>query len=68
MLSIEEMKGKKLLTRDEAAAYIGVCKATLHKIIYDEGFPALVRIGNGRGRVFINREKLDEWIDEKTGV
>lgn len=68
MYSMEELKGRKLLTRDEAAFYIGICKASLNKIIHDPDFPALVRIGHGRGRVFVNREKLDKWLDEKTGV
>lgn len=67
MISVDELKNKKLLTRDEAAAYLGICKASLDKIIHKPEFPALVRIGYNRGRVFINREKLDEWIDEKTG-
>lgn len=67
MYNMDELRAKKLLTRDEAAFYIGVCKATLQKIIYEDDFPALVRIGHSRGRVFINREKLDEWIDTKTG-
>jgi len=57
----------KLLTRDEAAAYLGVSKITLDRITKERGFPALVRIGIGRGRVYINRERLDEWIESKTG-
>lgn len=67
MHNMEELKDRKLLTRDEAAFYIGICKASLNKIIHGRDFPALVRIGSGRGRVFINREKLDQWIDENTG-
>lgn len=64
---MQELKHKKLLTRDEAADYLGICKASLDKIIHKPDFPALVRIGQGRGRVFINRERLDTWIDENTG-
>lgn len=67
---MEEMRSSrcgKLLTRDEAAAYLGVSLVTLDKIKTSRGFPALVRIGIGRGRVYINKDKLDEWIDEQTG-
>lgn len=67
MLTLTELKEKKLLTREEAAAYIGISKTSMQNLMNDRGFPALVRIGNGRGRVFINREKLDAWIDENTG-
>ena len=68
MYSMEDLKTRKLLTRSEAAFYIGISVTSLNKIIHGRDFPALVRIGNGRGRVFVNREKLDEWLDEKTGV
>lgn len=63
----EDFRTRKLITRKEAAEYLGVSVATLSSMIHDKNFPALVRIGNGRGRVFINREILDKWIDEKTG-
>lgn len=66
MYSMDELKKKKILSKDEAAFYIGICTKTLTALMQDEGFPVL-RIGRGRGRVFINREKLDEWIDENTG-
>ncbi|MDL2319375.1 helix-turn-helix domain-containing protein [Eubacteriales bacterium OttesenSCG-928-A19] len=68
MYTHDELKAKKLLTREEAAFYLGICKASLDKIMRDPEFPALVRIGYSRGRVFVNRDKLDEWIDSKTGV
>ena len=64
---MEATRCNKLLTRDEAAAYLGVSKVTLDKITRERGFPALVRIGIGRGRVYFNRERLDEWIDKRTG-
>jgi predicted DNA-binding transcriptional regulator AlpA len=64
---ISELKEKKLLSKDEAAFYIGICVKTLNNILDKNDFPAKVRIGFGRGRVFINREKLDNWIDEQTG-
>lgn len=68
MYSMEDLRTRKLLTRREAAFYIGVSVTSLNKIIHDRDFPALVRIGYGRGRVFVNRERLDEWINQKTGV
>lgn len=61
---IDALNKKKLLTRHEAAFYIGVCPATMHTIIHNDDFPALARIG---GRVFVNRMVLDQWIDEQTG-
>ena len=65
--NINKSEPKKLMTRDEAARYLRIGKTCLSKLIHDRDFPALVRIGNGRGRVFINREVLDKWIDERTG-
>lgn len=65
MFEMNELKKKVLLSRKEAAFYIGVSPATMHTIMHSDGFPALVRIG--RQRVFVNREKLDQWIDERTG-
>lgn len=53
----------KLLTRQEAAAYLGVSLPTLAEIQREPGFP-IVRMG--ARRVFVNREKLDKWIDERT--
>lgn len=66
-IDVAQLAGRKLLTRPEAAAYIGISEVTLHYVIHDPHFPALVRVGNGRGRVFIHREKLDQWLDEKAG-
>lgn len=65
MYNMEELKKQKLLTREEAAFYLGICLASLNKVIHAPDFPALVRIG--ARRVFINRERLDAWIDENTG-
>ena len=66
-IDTEKLRNKKLLTRDEAAAYLGIGITSLQTLIHGKGFPALVRIGTGRGRVFVNREKLDAWIDARTG-
>lgn len=66
MYDIADLSKRRLLTKPEAAAYIGISIKTLTEIMKKGGFP-VVRIGNGRGRVFINREKLDEWIDKNTG-
>lgn len=62
-----QLREKKMLTKAEAAFYIGVCVKTLNSIIEKQDFYPLARIGFGRGRVFINREKLDQWIDEQDG-
>ena len=67
MFSMVELKEKKLLTKDEAAFYIGIHKKTLTHIMSSGDFYPLVRIGHNRGRVFVNREKLDQWIDEQDG-
>lgn len=64
--SMEELKKKKLLTRKEAAFYVGVSPTNMHTIMHSDNFPAFVRIG-GR-RVFVNREILEQWIDENTGI
>ena len=67
-LDREILKGRKLLTKPEAAFYIGISLASFAKVIKKPDFSALVRIGDGRGRVLVNRERLDEWIDAKTGA
>lgn len=63
MYNMDELKKKKILSKDEAAFYIGICVKTLTALMKEDGFPVL-RLGR---RVFIHREKLDEWIDENTG-
>ena len=64
---LEQLHYRKLLTKDEAAAYIGIHKKTLTNIMNGSDFYPLVRVGHNRGRVFVNREKLDQWIDEQDG-
>lgn len=64
---METLKVKKMLTKNETAFYIGICLKTLNKIIDTGDFYPVTRIGFGRGRVFVNREKLDKWIDEQDG-
>lgn len=61
------LKNKKMLTKNEATFYMGVSIVTLTKIMNSGDFYPLVRIGHGRGRVFVNREKLDQWLDEQDG-
>ena len=68
MYCMDELKKKKLLTKAEAAFYIGICSKSLDNLISRGDLPAVVRIGYGRGRVFINRNKLDDWIDSQTGL
>ena len=65
MFKMDELSQKKLLTKTEAAFYIGICLTSLNVIIDRTEFYPLTRIGFGRGRVFVNREKLDKWIDEQ---
>lgn len=60
---MNELRKKKLLTRPEAAFYVGLGKTTVDKIIRHPDCQALVRIGIGRGRVFVNRERLDAYLD-----
>ena len=60
-----ELAKKRLLTKQETCFYISISLQTLNRLIKHADFPAVVRIGIGRGRVFINREKLDQWIDEQ---
>lgn len=62
---MENPKCLNLLTKAEAAEYLGISRPTLDNIMREPGFP-VVRIG--ARRVFINREKLDEWIDARTAV
>lgn len=62
-----ELKAKTMLSKSEAAFYIGICLKSLNNLIDKTNFYPLVRIGFGRGRVFVNREKLDRWIDEQDG-
>ena len=61
------LKDKKLLTKEEAAEYLHVGTTTFSKIINSPGFYPLIRIGHNRGKVFINREKLEQWLNEQDG-
>ena len=63
MNEANETRDKKLLSRKEAAAYIGVGLTNMHHIMKRPDFPPLTRIGN---LVFVKRELLDEWIDSQT--
>ena len=65
--NLETLRGRVLLTRQEAAAYIGISIVTMQKVMNQRDFPAVVRIGNGRGRVFIHREKLEKWLEDQAG-
>lgn len=38
MYNMEELKKQKLLTREEAAFYLGICLASLNKVIHGPGF------------------------------
>ena|GEM_PF-1016238 len=67
MYDKKELKTRKVLIKDEAAFYIGIHRNTFTKIMNSDGFYPLVKIGHNGSRVFINREKLDQWIDEQNG-
>jgi len=64
---MDVLSKKRLLSKDEAAFYISVGMTTFTRIINSGDFYPLIRIGHNRGKVFINREKLDQWIDEQDG-
>lgn len=50
---------QRLLTVDQAAAYLGRSKASLQHLISDQTIPV---VRHDR-RVFLDRCDLDEWID-----
>ena len=56
---------KKMLTRKEAAFYMGISCQTLNRIIKARGFYPLARIGFGQGCTRVNRDKLEQWLDEQ---
>lgn len=60
---MEKQRCVNLLTKAEAAEYLGVSRPTFDNLMREPDFP-VVRIG--ARRVFINREKLDEWIERHT--
>lgn len=65
MTRMYELKQKKLLSRREGCEYLGnISLPTLDKIVNDDNFPARVTLGR---RVFIDRVKLDEWLEQRTG-
>jgi len=64
MFNLEELKAKKLLTRQEAAFYLGnISLPTLDREAQSPNFPHQIRFGR---RVFYSREELDRWIAEKS--
>ena len=61
---MSQLQQLKMLTKGEAAFYMRTSERTLDTIARKKDFYPLIRI---RRRVFINREKLDQWIDEQDG-
>lgn len=58
------MENKILLTVTETAQTLGLSRATVYNTLLSrEDFP-VVRLG---GSVRVNREKLQAWVDERTG-
>jgi len=60
-----ELKEQKFLTRKEAAAYLRISGTLMYDIMRAPDFPALVRFG--KRRILIDREKLDGYIESRTG-
>lgn len=56
-----DLRSKLALTEDEAAAAIGVCKSTLHKMRTEEGLPYFK---NGRA-IRIPIAALEAWLVER---
>lgn len=56
-----DIRGKLALTEDEAAAAIGVCKATLHKMRTEEGLPYF-KVGRS---IRIPVSAIDAWLCER---
>lgn len=56
-----DIRGKLALTEDEAAAAIGVCKNTLHKMRTEEGLPYFK---SGRA-IRIPVSALEAWLCER---
>lgn len=58
------MTEKILLNISETAEVLGLSRATVYNTLLSrEDFP-VVRLG---GSVRVNREKLQQWVDERTG-
>lgn len=64
---MNELRKKKLTTRKEVPFYVGLGHSTIDKIIRRPDCQALVRIGIRRGRVFVNREWLDAYLNSHKG-
>lgn len=56
-----DIRGKLALTEDEAAAAIGVCKSTLHKMRTEDGLPYF-KVGRA---IRIPVSAIDAWLCEK---
>lgn len=53
--------GKEVLTSDEAAAYLGMSKATLYKMTMARQIPHYKPTGK---RCYFNRAELLEWVQQ----
>ena len=53
--------GKEVLTSDEAAAYLGMSKATLYKMTMTRQIPHYKPTGK---RCYFNRAELLEWVQQ----
>lgn len=49
---------------DEAAQLLGIGKNLMLKLVTVEGFPAI----RFKRKIIINKNKLQQWFDENTGV
>ena len=56
---------KKLLTLKELCEYLGIGESKARELLHGEGMSFRVYIGN---RLYANKTKVDEWIDNNSGV
>lgn len=54
---------KALLNLNEFCSYLGIGQSNARKLLKDPRYKFTVRIGN---RLYANKKKLDQWIDEKS--
>jgi hypothetical protein len=54
-----------LLTLQQAAAETGIPLATLYALRAPAGDLPVVRIGKGRGRIYVDRADLATWIERR---
>jgi excisionase family DNA binding protein len=56
----------KVLTVREACAYLKISRATIYRMIKRKQFPAFRLSGGRAGRLRINLEELERWLQHKS--